>query len=382
MTPGAPYDPELRRETPLKAKLETMIRTNGPMPVADYMRHCLADPEHGYYRSRAGIGRDGDFITAPEITQVFGELIGLWAAVAWQQMGRPRPFTLLELGPGRGTMMRDMLRAAAVVPDFLDAVRVLLKEPNPELRSIQRATLRDARVPIEHVSDDPPNRPTIVVANEVLDCLPIAQLVHATETAGPAWRERVVELDRERRLVLSTGAASALLPDPSTGLPEPRAGDIFEVRDAAVVVEQLLGALAGAAPLAALFIDYGHTRSAYGDTLQAVRGHRPEHPLTSPGEADLTAHVDFAAFARQVEEAHSPAGFRLMATDGPLPQATFLGRLGVVERASRLMTANPARAGEIEAGVARVMAPGGMGTRFQVAGVRSAGLPRLPGFEE
>jgi SAM-dependent MidA family methyltransferase len=376
---SAGYDPLARRDTPLAGKLRELIARQGPIPIHRYWQACLSDPEHGYYRHREVIGRSGDFVTAPEISQVFGELIGLWCAVVWQQMGAPPIVNLIELGPGRGTMMRDMVRAISIVPDFARAVRIFLVEQSEVLRRLQSETLSGVGVPVAHLeAPQEPEGPTIVIANEFLDCLPIAQLEAVAVADGMIrWHERAVGVDDQGRLQVVLGRA-ARLREATTGLPAARPGDILEDRRANGVAESLVRA-AGRAPLAALFIDYGHALTAYGDTLQAVRAHAHEHPLTSPGEADLTSQVDFAAFASLVHEAATRSKSDV-AMDGPATQAEFLGRLGVVERAQRLMSGNPAKAGAIEAGVARLLAVPGMGDRFKALGVRSAGLPALPGF--
>ncbi len=346
------YDPEARRDTPLALKLKERIRREGPISVAEYMAACLHDPEHGYYVKQPAIGRDDDFITAPEISQIFGELIGLWSAVAWQQMGSPTRVNLIELGPGRGTLMRDALRAAAKLPLFLGASDVGLIECNATLIHRQRATLSGCARPITwHASlATIEHTPSIIIANEFLDTVPASQSVDG--------RTRVVALDRTSRLVF-----------------EPHNGTISEQQDHTPLIAELAQRSVNT-PVAALFFDYGHTSTAPGETLQALRAHQPEHPLTSPGEADLTVHVDFEAFAARAQDhAHG------LAVDGPVSQGEFLGRLGIVERASRLMSANPAKAGEIELAVARLIAPQGMGSRFKAIGLRSPNLPILPGFE-
>jgi NADH dehydrogenase [ubiquinone] 1 alpha subcomplex assembly factor 7 len=344
------YDPDARRDTPLASKLKERIRREGPLSVAEYMAACLHDPEHGYYVKQPAIGRDGDFITAPEISQVFGELIGLWSAVVWQQMGSPARVNLVELGPGRGTLMRDALRAAQKVPGFLGAIDVHLVESNATLIDRQRATLSGCDRPIAwHASLATISQvPAIVIANEFLDTVPASQSID-----GIARR---VSLDATDRLAFT-----------------PADGTIHEQQDHTALIAGLAHRAAHA-PLAALFVDYGHTATAHGETLQALRAHQPEHPLTSPGEADLTVHVDFEAFANTAASA-------ALAVDGPITQGEFLGRLGIVERASRLMSANPAKAAEIELAVARLIAPQGMGSRFKAIGLRSPNLPILPGFE-
>jgi NADH dehydrogenase [ubiquinone] 1 alpha subcomplex assembly factor 7 len=356
--------------TPLAHTLVARIQREGPIGVAAYMEACLHDPAHGYYRRRNAIGRAGDFITAPEISQVFGELIGLWCAVVWQQMGSPATLRLVELGPGRGTLMRDALRAVRTVPAFQKTLHVHLVETNASLEAEQRATLQDEDVEMTW-SDDVDaamGAPVIVIANEFLDTLPIAQWVRR----HGHWLMRGVGLDGEGRLAFVEGESDPAFQVPPGIEDGAREGEIFETRDAALqACSDKLAALG--APLAALFIDYGHVVPAMGDTLQAMRAHRYDDPLAASGEVDLTAQVDFSAVAAAMKRCK-------LACDGPVTQAEFLGSLGIAERASRLMAANPAKAAHIEADIARLMAPGGMGTRFHAIGVRSPGLAPLPGF--
>jgi SAM-dependent MidA family methyltransferase len=298
---------------------------------------------------------------------------------------------LVELGPGRGTLMRDALRAARVVPDFLGAATVHLVEIGDALRREQERVLgtdwptataapRGAGSPPptpprkgeggpaavawhETVAEVPPG-PAIVVANEFLDALPVRQLVFA----GGAWHERVVEADAQGGLRFGVGARAK---DELPAAPPPAEGDILELRPGEA---ELLSALAlRQGPLYALFIDYGPAEAAYGDTLQAVRHHRWVDPLQHPGSADMTTHVQFARLAQSARAAG-------LAADGPLPQGELLGRLGIAERAARLMAANPSLAGEIEAGVQRLVSPTGMGSLFKAMALRSPGLPPAPGF--
>ena len=354
-------------DSPLLRRLREAIARDGPMPIDRYMQQCLADPEHGYWHRAASIGADGDFVTAPEISQVFGELIGLWAAVAWERMGRPAPLRLVELGPGRGTLMRDALRAGRALPGFLEAASVHLVELSAPLRALQWQALtpllsQGAKATWHERLGEVPPGPAIVVANEFLDALPIRQLVHA----GGAWRERVVDVAPDGGLRFALGPAVSYRS-------EARAEDgaVLELRAGE---DDVLATLASrSAPLAALFIDYGPADAAFGDTLQAVRRHAYADPLTDPGTADLTAHVQFAALAAKARH----AGF---AADGPVTQAEFLRRLGLAERAARLMSANAERAGEIEAAVQRLMSPTGMGGLFKALAVRSPALPPLVPF--
>jgi len=358
--------------TPLALKLKERIRREGMLPVVEYMRACLDDPEHGYYRRRPAIGAGGDFTTAPEISQAFGELIGIWAAVAWRAMGAPAELRLVELGPGRGTMMSDALRAGGIVPGFLAAVRVDLVESNAVLREAQREVLSpiSARVPItwhETLTDIAASAATIVLANEFLDALPVRQLVFH----DGAWRERCVGLDADNRFVLLAG--EMVQPETVPADRPPHEGDVLEVRPGSADIAEALRQWSRQ-PMAALVIDYGHTHTAFGDTLQAVSQHRYASLFESPGEMDLTAHVDFAAFASQCTR-------RGLAVDGPITQSEFLLGLGLAERTAKLMgSARPEQIGLIEAGAQRISDPLGMGGRFKVVCVRSAGVPVLPPF--
>ena len=365
--PRAPVDASAGA---LAARLIERIRRDGPLPVDRFMQACLEDPVHGYLLKPQSIGAGGDFVTAPEISQVFGELIGLWCAVAWQGMGRPARLRLVELGPGRGTLMRDALRAARVVPAFLEAVTVHLIEISPRLRQWQRRQLVEGGAPgrspgiVWHATlGDVPAGPAIVIGNEFLDALPVRQLVYG----DGAWRERVVEVGHDGTLEFATGPEVSRA---SAGLP-PEPGAIAELRPGE---DDLLAALAARAePLVALFLDYGPAQPSFGDTLQAVRNHAYVDPLTEPGTADITAHVQFSGFARKA----CGAG---LAVAGPITQAEFLGRLGIAERTARLMAANPERAGELETATQRLMSPTGMGQLFKAIAVHSPGLPPPPAF--
>jgi SAM-dependent MidA family methyltransferase len=362
--------PNAHRDTPLARQIKDSIRRDGPMAVQTYMARCLWDQEYGYYRKQRVFGTSGDFITSAEISQVFGELIGVWAGVIWQTVfGSPDTVTFAEYGPGRGTMMRDAMRSSRVVPGFAKAVRPHLVEASQALSELQGATLSDFRDKITWGTKlDEFAPPAIIIANEFLDSWPVAQWIKTAD----GWRIRGISLDPAGELQFDAlagdcphDAFEALLPNAPTG---------------AVVEMQRLDRLAEAlqslmqrGPIVLLLIDYGHTIAAAGDTLQAVRAHKYESPLASPGEADLTVHVNFYDLASTLHRAG-------LALDGPVTQAEFLGSVGIVERASRLMAANPQRAGEIETGVARLLAPNGMGSRFKVLAARSPDLPPLPGF--
>jgi NADH dehydrogenase [ubiquinone] 1 alpha subcomplex assembly factor 7 len=361
----------LNDEAPLAERLKQRIARSGPISVEAYMQACLSDPEAGYYATRQPIGKDGDFVTAPEVSQIFGELVGLWAAAVWQSMGAPSRVVIAELGPGRGTLMQDALRVWRSVPGLLDAGSVALVETSPALRAVQKARLADAPAPVtwhEHL-EEVPQGPLIVIANEFLDALPIRQLVRR----GDAWRERCVELDARSGFVFVEGDTVAI----EKPAPNAEEGDILELRPAADKLLATLGVRAAKGnPVAALFVDYGHEAPGFGDTLQAVSRHDYADPLASPGEADLTAHVDFAALKRAAKVASLNAY-------GPVPQGAFLLSLGLEMRRDRLLKrATEAPAEAILTGVARLADPRQMGLLFKALAVTSVGLAPPPPFGE
>lgn len=362
-------DPNARRDTPLALKLKAHIQRHGPMELSSFISDCLWDDAHGYYATKTVIGRAGDFVTAPEISQIFGELLGLWSAVVWQSMGCPAAVELVEFGPGRGTMMADALRAIAKQPGMAASVSVVMVEQSPGLRGQQQGVLANLPVPITWLEcSRPAEMPTILLANEFVDVFGPDQSVKTPD----GWRWRAVILDEAGRFQFAPSEATRLRPELHERWPDAPVASIFgHLRTDYLAAELKL--MAAGRPFAALFVDYGHIEPALGDTLQAVRYHVYEHPLCSPGEADLSMQVDFADMAHEM----LLAGFLV---DGPVTQAEFLGRIGIIERTSKLMSANPARTGEIEAGVARLMAPNGMGTRFKVIGIRSPDVGKLPGF--
>lgn len=369
--------------TPLAARLRARIAVEGPLTVAAFMAEALAHPQHGYYMRRDPFGRAGDFTTAPEISQTFGELLGLWCADLWQRAGAPTPVRLVELGPGRGTLLADAWRAVGVLPAFREAARLHLVEISPALRAVQRATLAAAGVPEPAWHDalaDVPDGPVLLIANELFDALPVHQFLR-TE-AG--WRERLVDADTGDesdedeggfRFVLARQGAplAALIPEAVRSAP---VGSIAEVSPAAISLAAEIGGRVAAQGGAALIVDYGPAESGPGDTLQAVRRHRRHDPLADPGEADLTAHVDFATLARAAGE----AGARI---HGPAPQGAFLRRLGIEARLQALLRrATPAQAADIALGVRRLIAPEEMGTLFKVLAATHPAWPAPAGFED
>lgn len=356
--------------TPLAAELKALIATEGPLPVDRFMALALGHPRHGYYMTRDPFGPAGDFVTAPEISQVFGELMGVWAASAWEAMGRPEAVALVEFGPGRGTLMADLLRAAAALPGFRAALDVHLVETSDRLAARQRDMLAAASVPCtwhRELSTVPPG-PAILVANEFLDALPIRQFV----MTAAGWRERVVGLvDGALAFGLSRDPVpQALIP---AALRQGEPGAVVEICPA---FHHLAASLAARdAPLAGLFIDYGHAASAHGETLQAVQAHRFTDPLAAPGAADITAHVDFEALGL----AFSAAG---LCAGAPMTQRALLFGLGLRERAERLARCRPDGFETLRAGVERLIdpAPAGMGSLFKAVTVGSSRdlLVRLP----
>jgi NADH dehydrogenase [ubiquinone] 1 alpha subcomplex assembly factor 7 len=363
---------EARDDLSLAARLHARIANSGPLSVEAFMQACLSDAASGAYASRQPIGGAGDFITAPEISQIFGELLGLWAVAVWQSMGEPRAVTVAELGPGRGTLMADALRAWRGVRKFLDAVSVALIETSPVMVEAQRNTLREAPVPLRWYArlDELPDGPLILLANEFIDALPVRQFVRR----GGAWRERLVANDRSGGFCFTEGDMVTLgnqagdLPDQAPD------GSILETRPAARALLCELARRAALAPLAALIIDYGHDESGFGDTLQAVRDHRFAVTLADPGSADLSAHVDFADLKRQA----SALG---LAPYGPMAQGEFLLRLGLGERRNRLLQrATAAQAEAIASGASRLVDPKQMGVLFKVLALTNAGLAPPPPF--
>jgi SAM-dependent MidA family methyltransferase len=357
----------------LEAEIRRLIGLAGPMPVAEYMGHCLGHPQHGYYITHDPFGSGGDFTTAPEISQMFGELVGLWTAAVWQLMGAPAGVRLIELGPGRGTMMLDMLRAANVMPGFRRALTVDLVETSPTLAARQKQTLANQDIAFEwHESlADVPDGPAIIVANEYFDAIPVNQAVKQAD----GWHERLVGIDLEGKFAFS------LAPEPlkffeQTLPPQVRmadVGSIYEWRSDAPALEVGRRVVHGGA---ALIIDYGHPESMTGDTFQALRDKRKADPLVAPGLADLTAHVDFQALASTAES----IGARV---HGPVDQATFLRRLGIEQRAANLKKVAPSeKAAAVDVALARLTAggPTGMGNLFKAIGLSPRAMMTLPGL--
>ena len=359
---------------PLLDEIRRLIAISGPMPLAGYMRLCLTHPQYGYYINRDPLGAGGDFITAPEISQMFGELIGLWMAAVWRQMGEPENLRVVELGPGRGTLMHDALRAAKVLRGFYNAVVLHLVEISPTLREIQERRLEEAEVPIlwHDKLDDVPGGPSIIFANEFIDVLPVHQAVKQAD----GWHERVVVVAADGNLAIEP--AREPLPFFETSMPrqmrQAPVGSIYEWRADALALE--LGRRTRTEGVA-LIIDYGHAHFGLGDTLQAVARHSFTDPLRAPGMADLTAHVDFEALAQCAET----MGARI---HGPVRQRDFFLRLGIEKRAAALKESAPQdKTADIESALSRLIAggPRGMGELFKAIAIAAPNFGRLPGFE-
>lgn len=357
--------------TPLARELARRIADHGPLTIADYMAACLFHPRHGYYSTREPFGRGGDFITAPEVSQMFGELLGLWAADSWMRLGSPSPFVLAELGPGRGTMMADMLRATRVVPGFHEAARVVLMEASPRLREIQKATLAGHRVEWADRVEALPPGPLLLLANEFIDALPIRQFVRTPEGIA----ERMVGLDDNGALAFGLRPRATLDNPAGRRLMAAPPGAMLEICPTGFAIAAHLGTRLAQEGGAALVVDYGHA-GGFGDTLQALRSHAFDDVLAHPGEADVTAHVDFAALA-VTARAQGARAF------GPVGQGALLERLGLAARTERLKRgASPETAAAIDTAARRLAGSheGGMGSLFKALALVHPHLDAPAGF--
>jgi NADH dehydrogenase [ubiquinone] 1 alpha subcomplex assembly factor 7 len=348
--------------------IERLIAQEGAISVERFMELAAS----AYYAKGTAFGRAGDFTTAPEISQVFGELIGAWCCCVWDQLGRPDPFHLVELGPGRGTLMADLLRAAKAMPGFLTAARIHLVETSLTLRQRQKEALTSFDI---RWHDDPAtvpdDAPALILANEFLDALPIRQYVKSTK----GWHQRLVTRQENGLLTFGQMVETDPAPPLADFVLEAPPGSIAEVcPDALGLIARLAGRIKTTGG-AALFIDYGPLESGPGDSLQALKHHAFAPVLEDPGEADITAHVDFAALARR-------AAAEGLAVYGPVPQGIWLQRLGIQERTRALAgQASSGQAELLQSGTRRLIAPQEMGTLFKVLAISPPGLPLLPGFE-
>ena len=352
----------------LRDRLIAEISATGPISVADYMLRCLHDPRDGYYATRPALGAGGDFITAPLVSQMFGELIGLWCVETWSRLGAPAAFRMVEAGPGDGTLMSDLLRAARLSPEFIAAADLWMVETSRPLRALQAERL--AAGPLtprwaDSLEQVPGDEPLILVSNELLDCLPARQFVRT----GQGWAERLVALDEDGQLAFRLGP-----PAPAPTATEVPLGVVYETSPVQQAFGSGLGERIARDGGVALLIDYGRDAPGPGDTLQALKGHEKVDPLACPGEADLTVHADFPAVLAAAREAGA-------ATAPILGQGEFLARLGIEHRAAALAAARPDRAEMIDRQLARLVEPDQMGTLFKAACVHSQNLVP-PGFEE
>ncbi|WP_120717120.1 class I SAM-dependent methyltransferase [Tsuneonella amylolytica] len=347
-------------ETPLAEVFRRLIRNTGPISLAQFM----AESNARYYTTRDPLGADGDFVTAPEISQMFGELIGLWFADMWIRGGRPDPVAWVELGPGRATLTRDALRT---MKRYGLSPEVHFVETSPALREVQMGAVPQAQFHAD-LEGLPMDCPLLIVGNEFLDALPVRQLVRA----GDGWRERMVGLDGERFVyVAGRQPMEAAVPEDRRDADE---GTIIETSPAsAAILYEIAGRLASQGGCA-LLIDYGHDAVRTGSTVQAVRAHRKVDPFAAPGEADLTAHVDFATLARVAQS-------REVTWMGTRTQGDWLRALGIETRAEALAQRAPHYRAELTAQRDRLIADDQMGDLFKVMGLAAPGWPQGVGFE-
>jgi SAM-dependent MidA family methyltransferase len=335
-------------------RLKAQIAQDGPISVAEYFTRCLHDPRDGYYATRPALGEGGDFLTAPAVSQMFGELIGLWLLETWTRMGRPSPVRQVEMGPGDGTLISDILRAARLSPEFLAAADLWLVEVSPPLRAVQAERLANAALTprwADRLEAVPAGAPLLLVANEVLDCLPAHQFV---KTEG-GWAERVVGLDEAGELAFGF---KSLTPPPRGEALEP--GSVLESSPAQAALGSEIGHRVARDGGAALLIDYGRDAPGPGDTLQALKAHQKVPPLAEPGQADLTVWADFPAVLAAAVEAGA-------ATGPIIPQGAFLQGLGIEARAQALAAARPDQAAKLARQLDRLTGPAQMGALFKVA---------------
>ena len=367
----------------LKQRIVAYIRENGPLTIASYMSWCLHDPEQGYYPTHDPLGRDGDFITAPEISQMFGEVLGLSLIQSWRNMGEPKTVHLVEYGPGHGVMMNDILRAAKLDSGFFKGVRVWLIETSSTLETRQEKQLANCGVPVRWITslDDIPEGSTLIVGNEYLDCLPMRQFVMKDRfRESDGWHERVVDIDpgNENALTYAMLAAPVSKADQKF-LPRDisrfKQGDLLEIHPGLAQIIEDIKTRFEKTPGAALFLDYGPEETGCGDSFQALKKHKKVDPLAEPGLADLTAHVNFAALKKYAKVAG-------LSVYGPEIQSRFLSRLGIEVRAAMLSKSAPDAKSKISRQLHRLMDPEEMGSLFKAIAIQSSGLPRPLGFDQ
>ena len=357
----------------LQARIAALIEAQGPMSVAQFMTIALLDPKDGYYATRDPFGAGGDFITAPEVSQMFGEMLGLWMLQAWADQGCPKNPRLVELGPGRGTLMADALRAASVEPDFTNDLEVVLVEASPVLQAMQAEKLRNCGADVSwqaQFDDSLSDRPLFLIANEFFDALPVRQYVRSER----GWHERMVTaLDGRLNFALApVPVPLPVIPASREGAPQ---GGVYETSPAALALAENIAGIIAQRGGAALIVDYGYDAiTGFAETLQAVGGHRFVDALETPGEDDLSAHVDFMALAQAGKRGGA-------AVFGPVTQGALLASIGITERAEQLMKAHPESAADLLAATERLIGAQQMGTLFKALAFAPPGVAGFAGFE-
>lgn len=356
----------------LGKRIHALIESQGPLSIADFMALCLHDPEHGAYAARNPIGAGGDYITSPEVSQTFGEMCGLWIVQSWHNQGRPAKPILVELGPGRGTLMKDVIRTIkAAAKKFFDDAHIVMVEASPVLQNMQRQTLGETPAPVHWIDSIDllkTDHPVYVIANEFFDCLPIRQYVKTAD----GWCEKVVTTKDDTLAVALSKLAdpAAVLPPEAAAAPEDA---VLELCPAASAIMGDLARMIMTGGGTALIFDYGYIEQEWKETLQALQRHKYAGVLAEPGDADLSAHVDFAALKHAAEAVGAMVS-------GPTGQGDLLADLGIEVRAQRLILANPKEAKSILAGVQRLIDPREMGSLFKVIAVSRPDAPPAPGF--
>lgn len=360
-------------DTPLARRLKSQINETGPLTVAEYMTLCLLDPVDGYYPTRDPLGSEGDFITAPEISQMFGECLGFWVIQSWKDMGRPDRFNLVELGPGRGVMMADMLKSVSLRPECRRAANVILIEASAALQAVQAKTLGLSGVSVSWADriEEVDDAPTLVVGNEFLDCLPIRQFVWSSDS----WSERRIGIDEGglRFEIDGNSIPDSLFQSFPNTQPTPQESDLLEICPAVAQVVDHLKDRFSKSTGRALFIDYGPAETEFGDTLQALKRHQKVDVFDAPGDTDLTARVDF-------EGCLALAGRAGLDTHGPIAQRTLLSTLGIEVRATALLRSNENARPKLLRQLHRLLDEDEMGSLFKAICLSSPNLPTPLGF--
>ena len=354
----------------LAERIGALIHAQGPLSIAQFMTVALHDPADGYYATKEVFGSSGDFVTAPEVSQMFGELVALWMAQVWHDQGRPEG-RLVELGPGRGTLMRDCVRTwKAAIPEFLHAMKLVLVEVSPRLREVQRETLNGVTIEWQDRFDDRlGDAPLFLIANEFFDALPIRQYVKTAR----GWCERMVSIDEAGALCFALAPVPV---SPGTIPPDRSAapvGGVYEISPAGNALAEEIGHIIARHKGAALIVDYGYEKVGFGETLQAVKGHGFAEVLVNPGASDLSAHVDFKALAHAIAIGGADVS-------GPAGQGEFLKRLGIARRAAKLAASNPQEKEAVDAALSRLTAKDQMGVLFKVLAVLPKATLPPPGF--